>query len=111
MQPNYEMMWRDLREQIEILEAGRLEIDASDLLGMMDEIYLDHVAVNREQYRPGVKVRHKRYKLYGVGNILEIAASGNRARVEWADYDKQKLHWQPYSAYYRLALLEVVDDA
>ncbi|MEC0118815.1 hypothetical protein [Paenibacillus apiarius] len=42
MQPNYEMMWRDLREQIEILEAGGLEIESSDLLGMMDEIEQDH---------------------------------------------------------------------
>ncbi|NGP59998.1 hypothetical protein FLT15_17805 [Paenibacillus thiaminolyticus] len=67
--------------------------------------------INCELYKPGVKVRHKRLKYYGVGEIMEIAATGKRARVKWQNYDHKEFAWDPYPAYYRLDLLEVVQDA
>lgn len=60
--------------------------------------------------KPGDKVRHKdrKMKYLGIGNVLEISASGQRVRVEWPNYDKKRSMWEPYPAYYRLDKLEVI---
>lgn len=69
------------------------------------------MVINCERYKPGVKVRHIRLKDYGGGNIVEIAASGKRAKVRWPNYDRENLWCEPGPSYYRLDLLEVVQDA
>lgn len=60
--------------------------------------------MHKEQYKPGVKVRHKRYKHYGVGCVKKISKSGERAQVKWHSRDLY------FYGYYRLDLLEVVQD-
>ncbi len=45
MIPNYYMMWHDLREEINRLEAEGIEgnnLDLGDLQRIMDELELDH---------------------------------------------------------------------
>lgn len=63
--------------------------------------------MHKEQYQPGVKVRHKRCKHYGVGVASKLSESDERALVEWPG----ETNCKPVTAYYRLDLLEVVQDA
>lgn len=53
----------------------------------------------------GDKVRHTDDKHIGTGVVLDISKSGLRARVDFGqikDWDKKRLRWVPFPAYYRL---------
>ncbi|PZM62598.1 hypothetical protein DOE73_26435 [Paenibacillus dendritiformis] len=63
--------------------------------------------MHKEQYKPGVKVRHQLNKHYGIGRALKLSECDERALVEWPG----ETHCKPVTAYYRLDLLEVVQDA
>lgn len=67
------------------------------------------------EIEPGkTRVRHidKRYAPYGIGIVREISKNGERAFVEWPDYNRKyfRVWGPPAPAYYRLDKLEVITD-
>ncbi|MEF3304260.1 hypothetical protein [Paenibacillus sp. GYB003] len=75
------------------------------LLDAIDSGDLNEDPVSVPTLQKGDKVLHKdkRNAYLGVGNVLDIAASGERAYVEWPNYDKRRAgFYPPAPAYYRL---------
>lgn len=59
----------------------------------------------------GDQVRHKDQPDLGTGIVKSIAKSGVRAYVDFGDipdWNKKRLNWKPYPAYYLMTKLEKV---
>lgn len=59
----------------------------------------------------GDKVRHKDHADLGTGVVKSIAKSGVRAYVDFGeipDWNKRRLNWKPYPAYYLMTKLEKI---
>jgi|GEM_PF-3421243 len=111
--------WEELDGKTLQIRAGKQEgvlivvgydQETKDIFVLHDE--KDPGPIPLPTIKPGDKVRHKdrKMKYLGIGNVLEISASGQRVRVEWPNYDKKRSMWEPYPAYYRLDKLEVVES-
>lgn len=64
--------------------------------------------VKPPKVKKGDKVRHKKKKWCGVGVVIEISNSGAKAYVSWRSPTGRYAY--PFTAYYYLDALEVVDE-
>lgn len=81
------------------LDLNRLSLaELLDLRKRIDE----ELARRQPPIRVGDKVRHKKYTIYGVGRVIGISQTGQRARVEFPE--------TKWPSYYAIDQLERVDD-
>ncbi|ASA20930.1 hypothetical protein [Paenibacillus donghaensis] len=104
---NYQChVWND--EENDLNEGKGVVLEA--LIQEIESSTFDPTPVQPDTPKPGDKVKHRKMKHLGIGNVLEIAKSGERAYVDWPNYDKSKVNWAPTPAYYRLDKLEVIPN-
>jgi hypothetical protein len=93
----YEKGKQDMKTMVEaLINQGHFDTDKTE-----------------EDLKQGDRVKHMdpRMKTYGIGIVLEISKRGDRALVDWPDYDQEKLPWQPTRSYFRIDRLLKVKES
>ncbi|MFJ2042220.1 hypothetical protein ACIOBL_01380 [Paenibacillus taichungensis] len=94
----------------------RYEKGKKDMKTMVEAlIHQGHFDQNKTdgKLKPGDSIKHiePKMKTYGIGVVLEISKSGERALIDWPNYEEEKLPWQPTRSYFRIDRLMLVGES